>query len=195
MVQLPSILKHWKGECHILWRTPTSHIYINPWKFMGSNCHPSGNNWILSPHAYKCSLIIEPPILASPSSTYLVLPTNIIHYLLSKYLKNIPNLIMIKTDKCPPSVQNLYHFWNYDIPKTFFSMLNTFNSGQNYHVGRYAYELMHPLSCIQWVPYFWHCNDTPSYICKADRIAKNNYWAIFFNKTITIKDKWMLTKI
>ena len=104
----------------VLCGTPTSYIFINPWKVMSNTCYPSGKNCITAPHTYiylvphERNPNINLSFLSLPP-TFSPITTNLICYLISKTLININPLILIKPTQCPPSIQIIYHFLNHII--------------------------------------------------------------------------------
>ena len=91
-------------------------------------------------------------LLSLPYTTSTI-PTNIIHYLISKPLKN-PIFFLIKPTQFPPLIQLLCHFLNPTIPQSLFPKPKPFNSIQNFHMSKYAYEGKNPLSLIPMMPCF-----------------------------------------
>ena len=103
-----------KEGCSLICHT-TGQIFINPWNVVYENYHTYGKKCIALTQPYTCDIKRRNPIMNSTSSTlFLPLPTppptNIIHFLISKLLQKIPNLIMIKTTQYMSPIEIFYKF-------------------------------------------------------------------------------------
>ena len=138
---LLSILKHSKWGYHLIWCTHKPNIH----KPMQSHEQKLPHIWkqvhFIKPYLHLGHLKREPklePYLLTPSPPphLTPIPTNILNYPLSKPLKSIPNLILIRPMRYLSSVQLLYNFWNQIISQSLFFAPNPSNYMQNYHMGR-----------------------------------------------------------
>ena len=95
----------------IIWYgAPTIQICIKPWNVLERSCHTYGNKFIGLTHLYKCSLIRGGKYWNRPPQPLSPLPSKIIRYILSKPLKKLPNLTLIKPTQYLSAIQPLYHF-------------------------------------------------------------------------------------
>ena len=108
------------------------------------------------------SLIIVPP----PTSPF---PQNIGFDLIPKPLQNLPYLILIKPTKCTPSIQLVYHFWNYIILQSLLPILSPLYFIHNYYMGRYFRKTENPISHTPCMPHCWYWNENPEEMHKVDR--------------------------
>ena len=60
-----------------------------------------------------------------------LLPINIIHYLVSKLLRTLPNSVIMKSTQYLSPIKLLYPVWNHIIHQSLFPIPNTFNSRKN----------------------------------------------------------------
>ena len=76
----------------------------------------------------------------------LPLPYNLINYLISKPMQNIPRFILIISTQFPLPIQLIYNFQTHIIPQGLFPTPNPLNFRQSSRMIRYACKGSSPLS-------------------------------------------------
>ena len=142
---LPSTQKHWHGRYHLMWLTHNANMH-HPMHSPGSKIP------YIRKQVHQTEKFIHLVIFFYLSSTSNPTPqTNLVHYIISKYLQYLLNLIMLKPSQYMSTIKVLYRNWNHNILQSLFPMRNIFKYRYNCHMGRNVCELRFPLSLISYI--------------------------------------------